>query len=182
MSVTRRTFAAVTIAVCALSPAYAVDALSNAHAASFISIEGGPLDMADYAGKAVLVVNTASRCGFTGQYKGLQALYDKYREDGLVVLGVPSNDFRQELGSAEEVKEFCEVTYGIDFPMTEIERVTGAEAHPLFRWMAGQDAEPNWNFNKFLIGKDGALIAHHGSTTRPDDPRLIALIEESLAR
>lgn len=154
----------------------------TAHDYTFISIEGDPLPMAAFADQAVLVVNTASRCGYTGQYKGLQALYERYRESGLVVLGVPSNDFRQELASAEEVKEFCEVTYGIDFPMTDIERVTGAEAHPLFRWMAAQDAAPNWNFHKFLIGRDGAFVTDFPTATSPDDDRLVARIEETLER
>lgn len=155
-------------------------AAENAHTFSFTSIEGEPLAMASFAGKTVLVVNTASRCGYTGQYEGLQALYDRYRERGLVVLGVPSNDFRQELDSAEKVKTFCEVTYGIDFPMTDIVHVKGTEAHPLFAWMAGQGAEPGWNFHKFLIGPDGALIGDFATRTRPDDSGLVGRIETSL--
>ena len=152
----------------------------SAHDFGFVSIEGGPLSMADYSGKAVLVVNTASRCGFTGQYEGLQALYDAYRESGLVVLGVPSDDFRQELSSNEDVKEFCELVYGIDFPMTEIEAVKGPQAHPLFKWMADQGSAPRWNFNKFLIGPKGTLLAHYGSGTRPDSEKLKADIERAL--
>jgi len=130
----------------------------------------------------VLVVNTASRCGFTGQYEGLQALYNDYREKGLVVLGVPSKDFRQELATAEDVKHFCEINYGIDFPMTEIEPVTGDDAHPLFAWMATDGKVPNWNFNKFLIGPDGALLEHYGSSTRPNSAKLVSRIEETLDR
>ena len=154
----------------------------SAHDFGFTAIEGDPLSMAEYAGKTVLLVNTASRCGFTGQYEGLQALYDAYREQGLVVLGVPSNDFRQELASSEKVKEFCEMTYGIDFPMTEIESVKGSGAHPLFAWMAKKGSAPRWNFNKFLIGPDGSLLNHYGSSTRPNSPKLLARIEESLER
>ena len=159
-----------------------VRAAENAHGFTFTSIEGDPLSMARFAGKTVLVVNTASRCGFTGQYKELQALYDKYREQGFVVLGVPSNDFRQELSSAKKVKNFCEVTYGIDFPMTDIVRVKGTEAHPMFRWMAAQGSEPNWNFHKFLIGSDGALIADFRTQTWPDDAKVVGKIEAALGR
>jgi glutathione peroxidase len=178
MRLTRRSLALT--AACAFAfPALAVG--GSAHDFSFTAIEGDPLSMAEYAGRPVLVVNTASRCGFTGQYKGLQALYDKHRDAGLVVLGVPSGDFRQELSSNEEVKNFCEMTYGIDFPMTEIEPVTGPRAHPLFAWMADQGAVPNWNFNKFLIGPDGRLVQRYGSTTSPDDPKLVARIESLLA-
>ena len=178
MLFSRRAFAATALCVAA-APAFAAG--PSAHDFSFTAIEGDALAMAGYAGKTVLVVNTASRCGFTGQYEGLQALYDAYRERGLVVLGVPSNDFRQELSSSQEVKEFCEMTYGIDFPMTEIESVKGRSAHPLFAWMAEQGSTPRWNFNKFLIGPDGALLAHYGSATRPDAPKLLARIEETLA-
>ncbi len=178
MRPTRRSLA-LTAACAVAMPALAVG--QSAHDFSFTAIEGDPLSLADYAGKVVLVVNTASRCGFTGQYEGLQALYDKHRENGLVVLGVPSGDFRQELSSNEEVKNFCEMTYGIDFPMTEIEPVTGSRAHPLFAWMAAQGAVPNWNFNKFLIGPDGRLIERFGSNTRPDDPKLMSRIEGLLA-
>jgi len=179
MQFTRRSLALA--ALCVMS-APALAAGPSAHDFGFTAIEGEPLRMAGYAGKTVLVVNTASRCGFTGQYDGLQALYDAYRADGLVVLGVPSNDFRQELASSAEVKEFCEMTYGIDFPMTEIESVKGRDAHPLFAWMAAQGSVPNWNFNKFLIGPDGQFIAQFGSSTRPDAPKLLAMIEQTLTQ
>lgn len=179
MRLSRRIFAGALCGAIAL-PAVALE--QTAHDFSFTSIEGEPLSMAGYAGKTVLVVNTASRCGFTSQYKDLQALYERYRDDGLVVLGVPSNDFRQELSSSAEVKEFCEMTYGIDFPMTEIESVKGAGAHPLFGWMAAQGSTPNWNFNKFLIGADGKLIAQYGSTTRPNSEKLVARVEDAIKR
>lgn len=178
MSLTRRSLVAL-LALAFAAPAAAGE--RTAHDFGFTAIEGDPLDMESYRGKTVLVVNTASRCGFTGQYKGLQALYERYRDAGLVVLGVPSNDFRQELASSEEVREFCEMTYGIDFPMTEIERIKGDAAHPLFAWMAGQGSVPNWNFNKFLIDGNGALVAHFGSATGPDSDRLVARIEALLA-
>jgi len=144
----------------------------TAHDFSFTAIEGNPLPMAQFAGKPVLVVNTASRCGFTYQYDGLQALYDRYRDRGLVVLGVPSQDFRQELATSEEVKKFCEVNFGLDFPMTEIESVTGADAHPLFLWLAEQGATPSWNFNKFLIDPQGRFVAHYTSSVKPDSAKI----------
>ena len=152
----------------------------GAHEFAFTAIEGGALPMSGFAGRPVLVVNTASRCGFTYQYDGLQALYDRYRDRGLVVLGVPSQDFRQELATSEEVKRFCEVNFGLDFPMTEIERVRGAKAHPLFRWLADRGAEPAWNFNKFLIAPDGRFVSHYGSAVKPDDARLAERIESLL--
>ncbi len=177
MTFLRRSFIFLALFM-AVTPALAAD--PSAHDFSFTSIEGDALDMSSYAGKTVLVVNTASRCGFTGQYEGLQALYNDYREKGLVVLGVPSKDFRQELASSEDVKHFCEINYGINFPMTEIEPVTGKNAHPLFAWMAKDGKVPNWNFNKFLIGPDGALLEQYGATTGPDSAKLVARIEETL--
>ncbi len=154
---------------------------TSAHDFSFFSIEGEPLPLEQYAGKAVLLVNTASRCGFTPQYADLQELWERYRDRGLVVLAVPSNDFlNQEPGSAQEIKEFCEVHFGIDFPMTEKQRVIGRDAHPLYRWIAaelGRHGKPRWNFHKFLIGPDGAVIAGWGSRTRPLADDLLAEIE-----
>ena len=122
---------------------------------SFTSIDGQPLSLADYRGKAVLVVNTASRCGFTHQYAGLQTLWETYRDRGLVVLGVPSNDFgAQEPGSETEIKEFCIVNFNIDFPMTEKQVVSGANAHPFYQWSGeqlGVLSKPKWNFYKILL-------------------------------
>lgn len=163
---------AVTVAALFLAPVATAGDARTAHDFSFTAIEGGPLPMSDFAGKPVLVVNTASRCGFTHQYDRLQALYDAYRDRGFVVLGVPSQDFRQELATSEDVKKFCEVNFGLDFPMTEIEKVRGDDAHPLFRWLAGQGAAPAWNFNKFLIAPDGRFVAHYGSSVRPDSPKI----------
>ncbi|MDJ0821866.1 MAG: glutathione peroxidase [Paracoccaceae bacterium] len=135
---------------------------------TFPSIDGGTLSLDQWRGQPVLVVNTASRCGFTPQYDALQELYDRYRNAGLIVLAVPSNDFRQELASAEEVKEFCEVNFDLDMPMTDITRITGPEAHAFYRWLANTHGfQPAWNFNKVLIGPEGELIATYGSRTRP---------------
>jgi glutathione peroxidase len=148
---------------------------------SFPNIDGGTLDLADWRGQPVLVVNTASRCGFTSQYKGLQALYDRFRADGLIVLAVPSDDFRQELSSAEEVKEFCELTYGIDFPMADISGVTGESAHPFYKEVkAVTGFQPSWNFNKVLIGRDGEVVATWGSSTRPLSRPVLQAVEAEL--
>ena len=124
---------------------------------TFPSIDGGTLSIEDWRGTPVLVVNTASLCGFTPQYEDLQALQDRYGEE-LVVLAVPSNDFRQELGSAEEVQEFCELTYGLTLPMTDISRIRGAEAHPFYAQLAEAGFVPRWNFNKVLVAPDGELV------------------------
>lgn len=148
---------------------------------SFPSIDGGTIALSDFAGRPVLVSNTASLCAFTPQYQGLQALYDRYRDRGLVVLAVPSDSFRQELGSAAEVQEFCELTYGLDLPMTDITPVRGRDAHPFFRWLAeAHGVAPAWNFAKVLIGPDGAFVADWGPTVRPDAPEIVARIEAFL--
>jgi glutathione peroxidase len=158
--------------------------MTNAHSFSFTSIEGKPMPMSTFKGKAVLVVNTASKCGLTPQYKGLEALWQSYKDKGLVVLGVPSNDFgAQEPGSEKEIQEFCEVRYGVDFPLTKKEPVIGASAHPLYQWIAkeaGEAATPKWNFHKYLIGKDGKLVATFGSRTEPSAPELKEAIEGAL--
>lgn len=135
---------------------------------TFPSIDGGEIDLAAWRGQPVLVVNTASRCGYTPQYDGLQELYDIYRDRGLVVLAVPSNDFRQELASDEEVKDFCEVNFGLDFPMTTITSVRGDSAHPFYKWLEAETGfAPSWNFNKVLIAPDGSVAATFGSNARP---------------
>ncbi|WP_353471814.1 glutathione peroxidase [Salipiger sp. H15] len=147
----------------------------------FESIDGGNLDLESWRGRPVLVVNTASRCGFTPQYDGLQALYDRYRARGLVVLAVPSNDFRQELGSEAEVKDFCEINFDLDLPMTTITHVTGAEAHPFYRELAEEEGfAPSWNFNKVLIGPEGEFVAGWGSTTLPLSEPITGTIEPLL--
>ena len=166
------------------SPARAADETATAHAYGFTSIEGEPMPMAGFAGKALLVVNTASFCGFTHQYEGLQALWERYRDRGFVLVGVPSNDFGgQEPGSVGEIKTFCEVRYGIDFPMTEKARVRGVDAHPLYRWLKtelGAGKAPRWNFHKYLIGPDGRAVEAFATHVRPDDRALLAAIEAVL--
>ncbi len=156
----------------------------SAHDFRFDAIAGGDLDMQDYAGKAVLVVNTASFCGFTGQYEGLQALWERYRDRGLVVLGVPSNDFgNQEPGTETEIQEFCEMNFAVTFPMTAKYAVRGTEAHPFYRWARqemGAGKAPRWNFHKYLIGPDGRLAGSFASTVEPTAPELVAAIEAAL--
>lgn len=148
--------------------ALVMGATAPARAFVFDGIDGTPIDLADWAGQPVLVVNTASRCGFTRQYETLQALYDRYRDRGLVVLAVPSDDFRQELASAEAVREFCEINFDLDLPMTDITRVTGPEAHPFYAAVAARTGfAPAWNFNKILIDGEGTVVATFGATTRP---------------
>ena len=151
---------------------------------SFIGIDGQPMPLAKYQGKALLIVNTASQCGFTPQYKGLEALYAKYRERGLVVIGVPSNDFgAQEPGSSAEIQTFCETTFGIDFPMTEKAKVNGDDAHPFYRWAAremGPLAKPRWNFHKYLVAPDGRLADWFSTVTTPDSTSVAKAIEAVL--
>lgn len=136
----------------------------------FASIDGGSMDIGAHDGP-VLVVNTASLCAFTPQYEGLQALHETYATRGLLVLAVPSDDFRQELGSDAEVREFCEITFGLDLPMTEITHVRGASAHPFYGWLAEEGVAPNWNFHKVLLD-EGRIVDAWGPATRPSDARL----------
>lgn len=158
----------------------------TAHDFEFVSIDGEPLPMAGFEGQAVLVVNTASFCGFTYQYEALQSLFDSYRNRGLVVLGVPSNDFgKQEPGTATEIKNFCEVNFDINFPLTEKQHVKGEDAHPFFKHIAeelGDEAMPRWNFHKYLVAPDGALIDSWSSRTEPTSPEITAAIEAVLPR
>ncbi|WP_156874830.1 glutathione peroxidase [Sulfitobacter alexandrii] len=147
----------------------------------FTNIDGGEHRLSQWAGQPVLVVNTASQCGYTGQYSGLQALYDRYRARGLVVLAVPSDDFNQELGSADEVKEFCEVTFGLDLPMTDITAVRGTKAHPFYRAVKAETGfEPGWNFNKILIGPDGRVVGTWGAPVKPESAAIVGAIEPLL--
>jgi len=174
-----RLFAALSAGLFATLIALPVAALDRA--APFGNIDGGELRLSDWAGRPVLVVNTASRCGFTSQYEGLQALFDRYRDRGLVVLAVPSDDFRQELASAEEVKKFCEVNFGIDIPMTTITPVRGAQAHPFYASLAAEVGfAPSWNFNKVLIAPDGRVAGTWGAMTRPLSGAITRQIEALL--
>jgi len=147
------------------------------------SITGDNISLSEYKDKVVLLVNTASKCGFTPQYAGLQKLYDRYKADGLVVLGVPSNDFNQELGNDADVKDFCEIRYGVDFPLTSIQIIKGSNAHPLYKWISEEAsviAQPRWNFHKFLIGKNGEILNWFSSMTSPSSTGFIGQVEDAI--
>jgi glutathione peroxidase len=136
-----------------------------------------------FQGKALVVVNTASFCGFAPQFKGLEALYQRYREEGLVVLGVPSDDFFQESDDAAETAEVCYVNYGVTFPMAQTQPVRGSDAIPLFRELAEQaGAAPRWNFYKYVVDRNGRVVDYFSSKVEPDDPALIAAVEKALAK
>ena len=140
-----------------------------------------PQSLCQYAGKVVLVVNTASFCGFTSQYKGLEALNTQYKDQGLVVLGFPSNDFAQEKGSNKEIAAFCESTFGVKFPMFTKTQVTGDGAAPLFKQLTAQTGQkPRWNFHKYLIGRDGKVIDQYSSMTGPESKTLLSAIDKAL--
>lgn len=141
-----------------------------------------PQNLCQFAGKVLLVVNTASFCGFTGQYEGLEALYARYRARGLVVLGFPSNDFgMQEPGRAKQIADLCFNTYGVKFPMFTKTRVVGGSRHPLYATLAkGSGEAPQWNFHKYLVGRDGRVIASFASSIEPLSPRLLAAIDKVL--
>jgi glutathione peroxidase len=146
------------------------------------SLHGQPVAMRQYQGKVLLVVNTASYCGFTDQYRGLEALHAKYKDRGLVVLGFPSNDFgNQEPGDSKQIADFCSNTYGVKFPMFEKVHVKGDAATPLYKDLLAATGEaPQWNFHKYLIGRNGRVLASFGSRTAPDDTALVAAIEAAL--
>ena len=147
------------------------------------SISGETINLSDYKSKVVLLVNTASKCGFTPQYSGLQKIYERYKNDGLVVLGVPTNDFNQELSKESDVKEFCEIRFGVEFPMSSIQPIRGENAHPIYKWIQSNVSvigQPRWNFHKYLIGKDGKIINWFSSMTSPTSEGLVNQIETAL--
>jgi glutathione peroxidase len=148
-------------------------------------IDGHDTSLKAYEGKVVLLVNVASKCGFTPQYKGLEAIYEKYKDKGFVIVGVPSNDFgSQEPGTAPEIKSFCSDTYNVTFPLMEKVHVRGPQKHPLYVALTGKDAklpgDVKWNFNKFLIGRDGQVIQRYESKVTPESPELTGAIEAAL--
>ena len=135
-----------------------------------------------FAGKPLLVVNTASHCGFTPQFKGLEALYQRYKGQGLEVLGVPSDDFKQEADNSGETAKVCFIDYGVTFAMSEPQAVSGDAAIPLFSELAQQSSAPRWNFYKYVVGRDGNVVASFSSLTKPDDEDLLAAIEKAIAQ
>ncbi|TNC47880.1 glutathione peroxidase [Rubellimicrobium rubrum] len=173
------------LAFVAILPSAAIEAATPEEAQlqqfRFNSIDGGQIGFGDWVGHPVLIANTASLCGYTPQYADLQALYDSYRDRGLVVVAVPSDDFRQELASDAEVKDFCELNYDLDLPMTGITPVRGEGAHPFFAWLRDtQGFEPQWNFNKVLIGADGKVLGSWGSGEAPTGPAITQAVEAAL--
>lgn len=156
----------------------------TAYAFQFMAIDGEPLPLSRFEGKALMVVNTASRCGFTPQYEHLQKLWESYRDRGLVVLGVPCNDFgAQEPGTETNIADFCQQRFRADFPLTAKTRVKGRDAHPFYQWAAskvGPLATPKWNFHKYLVAPDGRLVDWFSSITAPTARRVVAAIERHL--
>jgi len=148
---------------------------------SFNGIEGGQINLSDYKDKVIVVVNVASRCGYTPQYEGLQTLYNDYKNKDVIVIGVPTNNFKQEPGTNDQIKDFCETTFGISFPMTEKIDVIGSNSHPFYKWARkdfGMSAIPKWNFHKIVIGKNGKIEDTFASFTKPTSKKFIRLIEK----
>ena len=149
----------------------------------FKNIDGKIVKLSNFKDKLIVVVNVASRCGYTPQYEGLQALWSNYKDKGLIVIGVPTNNFKQEPGNNKEIKDFCETNFGIDFILTEKTSVIGADAHPFYKWAKnnhGISAIPKWNFHKIIIGKNGKVIDTFASFTKPTSKKFISLIEEEI--
>jgi len=149
----------------------------------FNDIEGNIIKLSDYENKIIVVVNVASRCGFTNQYNGLQKLWVDYKDKDVVVLGVPTNDFKQEPGSNNEIRKFCETNFNVNFPMTEKVSVIGEKSHPFYKWAKnnhGKNAIPKWNFHKIIIGKDGKVADTFESITKPSSNKFIKFIENKI--
>ncbi len=171
----------------AISPSAAPVAQPEALNFTVKNIDGNDVDLSTYRGKVLLILNVASKCGNTPQYIGLEKIYSRYKDKGLVVMGFPANDFGgQEPGTNAEIKEFCSATFQVDFPMFAKVSVKGAATAPLFKYLTAQECQPlskgdiAWNFEKFLIGKEGKLIGRFGNKTPPEDPAIIAAIETAL--
>lgn len=168
------------------SPSEPVDAAS-VYDFTMKDIDGNDVKLEKYKGSVVMIVNTASRCGYTPQYEGLQKIYDKYKDRGFVILGFPANNFMgQEPGTEKEIKEFCTLKYNVTFPMFSKISVTGSDQHPLYGYLTNKKTNPefggdiSWNFNKFLIGKDGKVVARFGSKDKPEDADVTGAIEKAL--
>ena len=155
---------------------------ANVYNFSFNSIDGKKINLKEFKGKPILIVNTASLCGFTYQYSDIEALHKKYKQDGLIVIGIPSNDFgNQELSSNQKVRQFCTINFNISFLLAEITNIKGEKGHPFFKWIekeAGFLAFPKWNFYKYLINKKGMLVKWYASTTKPNSSKVTKDIDE----
>ena len=151
---------------------------------NFNDLDGSPLKLSEYKNKVIIVVNVASQCGFTKQYEDMQKVWEEYQDKGVIMLGIPSNNFgNQEPGTSEEIKNFCEAKFGITFPMTEKIAVKGENAHPFYKWAKknhGKSAIPKWNFHKIIIGKDGKIVDTFASITKPSSRKFIEVIEKAL--
>ena len=149
----------------------------------FNGIDGNKIKLDDFKNKVLVVVNVASRCGYTPQYEGLQMLWSNYKNKNLVVIGVPTNNFKQEPGNNKEIKDFCETNFGINFPMAEKTNVIGKDAHPFYKWEKknhGIGAIPKWNFHKIVIGKNGKVVYTFASFTKPTSDKFLNLIEKEI--
>ena len=172
------------IMISSLSNKVSADYDKLAYDFKFKNLDGSALNLSEYKGKVVVAVNVASQCGFTNQYHDMQKVWEKYQTKGIVILGVPSNDFgKQEPGSNEDIKNFCEAKFGISFPMTEKVSVKGENAHPFYKWAKenyGKSAIPKWNFHKIIIGKDGKIEDTFASITNPSSKKFIESLEKAL--
>ena len=151
---------------------------------NFNDLDGSNLSLSEYKNKVIIVINVASQCGFTKQYEDMQKIWEKYQSRGVIILGVPSNDFgNQEPGSSQEIKNFCEAKFGINFPMTEKVSVKGENAHPFYKWAKknhGKSAVPKWNFHKIIIGKNGKIVDTFASITNPSSKKFVEALEKAL--
>ena len=166
---------------------FATEILANysklAYDFSFKDLDGSPLKLSEYKNKVIVVVNVASQCGFTKQYEDMQIVWEKYQKNGIIMLGVPSNDFNQETGTNKEIKNFCEAKFGITFPMTEKVSVKGEQAHPFYKWAKenyGKAAIPKWNFHKIIIDRNGKIAETYSSITKPTSKKFIKTLEKLL--
>ena len=182
----KKTVGVLLLSLISFNTAQAADKIAKtAYDFSFKKLMGEePMPLKLYKGKVLLIVNTASHCGFTPQYEGLEKIYEKYKDAGLFVIGVPSNDFgAQEPGSSKEIANFCKLNYGVSFPMASKEVVSGDSAHPFYKWAKselGFGTAPKWNFHKYLVNRQGKLVDYFNSTTSPDSSRLTNAIEKAL--
>ena len=178
-------FFTILIGILLMTSAQATTDHGSAYDYSFKTLMGNkPLALSSFKGEVIMVVNTASKCGFTPQYAALEKLYNTYKAQGFVIIGVPSNDFgKQEPGSSQEIADFCKINYGVTFPMTAKEDVRGEHVHPFYRWAKkelGFGTGPKWNFHKYLINRHGELVDYFNSTTAPDAKRVINAVEKAL--